>query len=336
MAHGDAALARAKQEVAAVWQALKSGDRSKIDAVRGAKGSWNLSNGADEYREVFDKIAQDIVNLGGLSPETQAMIAARKPADAGAKDVQRISNSISGQLKYLSKTLPTVTNLNGDKRVELTYKPEGMDFGTFLQRMTANKAIDYQDPTSQQQVKNYLATTNPALFRAYSLPNAPAQVGPGKSALPPSPGVTGTPPPAPGPARSPLSLMQQIQGAAKGLSWDAMQRQMPAAVRNVANDAQLNQAMGGSAWMQQYLNTAAQGLGGSRAQQSNAQRELANLEAQANSNKGLLGYLDTVKRIVNPITAAEGSSLIGNERASKTALGSYRRGGYGIRNAGLL
>lgn len=349
MAHGDANWLRGKEETLNILNALRSGRPEMIDRLRHGD-RWQVSNGVDEYGDTFNRIAQDMVNLGGLSMETKRALAAMTPAKASDNsDVQRVSVGTLRMLQDFARQQPTIKTVGGDRQVQLQYKPEGMDLATFISTVVQNQALGYQDPTSRQEVKNYLASTRPDLFRAYSMPTTPttavgsgpttpgtpppAQVGPGGVA---PPGVVGPVPPVPGARYTPQGLLDQINRAQEGLSWDALQRNLPSSVKDAMSGQQLNSVMGPAAWMQQYLNAAKSGLGGSRAQQQQSQRQLQNLEQQAQGNRNLAGYVDTVKRIVNPLTGIESENLIGSERAPQNPLASYRRGGFGIRNAGLL
>jgi len=297
-----------------LMQGILSGDPARINATLNRselRASGNpMSVGIHEYAPVLRQIAQDYMNFGGVSPQTRAAIQGMRPGGGGGfthSGAERESgaNAAHRIFSQLARALPQVTSVGGDTQVRMLGLPPGMNQQDYIQQYLTNQALQYMDPSSRQETQQYLARTNPGMFRAYGMmqggPTAPTQD-----------------------TVDPAALRANIQNFANSMDFGRLSREL---TPNLGG-ASLPAASSSMNWLQDYLRTAMGGMGGTRAQQQFSQARLGTLEREAQAKPQDLGqYLTLAENLTNPVTRrAPISGLIGGRRAVQQGSDFMRRG----------
>ena len=316
--HGQSAYnKRHVEKLLKALTAIRSGDVNKVNEGLRALGGQRTPLLAS-MRPLMTRAASDITNLGGLSPEVRsALTSFRFPSGMQAGGVGGAENTSAGNaiinaLGEWAGGIPQVTQTPEGRQVQLIGGvPAGMSPEEYGRLNVTNQMLQYLDPETRRETQQYLARANPDLFRAYGMnPNAGTPVAPGQF--------------------DQAALINQIRAALTGLQAPGITS--PAGVTpgqtSATPQSQLN-------WMRDYLNTAMGGLGGTRAQQQQAQGRLKTLEEEARQGGESLGqYLTLAENITNPLGAGRGplSGLLGRRRLSGQPQEEFMRQGLTRRN----
>jgi hypothetical protein len=283
-----------KKQFPTLLEKLSSGD---------VQGAMKFAGGMDRYfAPLAQRMVYDYGNLGGLSPETKAAIAQFKtPKAAKDEDYTDMRNLLYpvlvSQMRNISQQMPQVTGTGGDKQVQLFMRPPDVPLEDFMRMHIYNVASQYQDPTTKAETMQYLARENPFLFRGYS-----------NVAQPPTP-IEG-----PGFAAQAAGLTQ----AAGAIDYDKLFAALPGGTQaQLAHSGPSSQeARSAMNWLRNYLTTAAEGMGGTRAQQQFAQGRIKTMEEEAKSRPDLANWLTLGQNMVNPVMMqSTGESGFGQARA---------------------
>lgn len=262
-------------------QALATRDPNQIaQIIRGANAT---------YKPLMERIAQDYMSWGALTPETQQFVSSYTQGANVPKDKQHremigygIDNVVK-MTKQFAQTMPTLTAGQAGQAPTLTLGLRPGDVGSedFTRYMVMNKALQYMDPTTQRETQLYMARENPFLFGGFSMYGD-------QSATPPA-----------GPPISPVDRAAQLQQAAAGLDWNALYQSLPEVTRTDLGAAASGQSA--AKWLQEYLQTAAKGMGGTRAEQQFARRHLATMEEEAAAQPALTNWVTLAQNLVSPV-----------------------------------
>lgn len=309
-----------RQSMQNMFNAITSGNVDQIDNMLrtytnqpGSKRVQDdMSVGRDAYSNVLRQIASDYINLGGVSPETHALIQQQQTQGGYRHSVgERESGERAGfgMFRQLAKALPQVTSTSGEAQVKMLGIPPGMSPAEYMQLFVTNQMSQQLDPVSRQETQQQLARTNPMLFRAYGMQ-------PMRNAAPVDQAPT-------------ADRLNQLAGS---LDFNAVRAQLPASVQGAVG-ANVQGVGSGLDWMRRYLQTSAQGAGGTRQQQQLAAGQLRNLEQEAESNRALGGYRNLAQNLTNPVLNRSSlSNIIGQGRALGSPSGGFRRRGVTARN----
>lgn len=271
------------------------------------------------FAPLASRMAQEYGNLGGVSPETMAMVEGfTQPKAAGRDDYTTQKNfalypKVTKQFKEFASTLPVVSGGTGDRQVQLYAKPEDMSVGDFMRYQAFNQALGYVDPTTKATTQQYLARENPFLFRGYA--NAPTASPEGVQQY------------------TPEQLRTQLNQAAEGLDYNKLYANLPQTAKKQVGAADQGESQSAIRWLQDYLKTAASGVGGTRAQKQFAAERLSTLDREAEGKGDLANWATLAQNIVNPAQQRRmGTELIGQSRSVNQPFGAqYNRGGF-LRN----
>lgn len=293
-----------------MFDAILSGDPNQINIRLSTfgpqQGPGGMSTGLNEYQQLFQQIASDYVNMGGISPETKALIDAQQQSKGwSTSKPEKQSAAMAGYktFKDLAKSLPVVTNLpSGGKKVQMLGIPPGMSQQDYMQLYVTNESLANLDPVTKQQTQEWLARANPMLFRAYGMQAPPATPA----------GALETGPTA-----------ESLNKVAAGLDFNKLKENLVLQPR-----VKLAGNVGGTgsslAWMKNYLQTAATGIEGTREQQLLAANKLGSLEQEAKGNN-MGQFASLAQSLVNPVLKKGSfSNMIGQGGALKKYGGGFK------------
>ena len=223
-------------------------------------------------------------------------------------------------LKNWTNQLPTWNTANQNPQTldeigqaQIYGRPDETNQSDFTQQYFTNQMLQYLDPESRRETMSYLARANPTLFRRYELAG---KVAPG----------------TPQEAFDPEALKANLLAASSKLDFNTLGQSLPGFLQG--EGASPSSSLG---WMRDYLQTAAGGLGGTRAQQQLSAARLKTLEQEAQGKPQELGqFLTLAENMTNPIYRGRSrGGLIGGRRGTQPGDAFLRRGLVG-RNPGLL
>lgn len=290
-------------------------------AKAGVGGVGYFSNWTSgKVAPILSKMKTEYLTLGALTPETRAQFnaIASNPASLVDKDeneraekiqsLQIFFNRSSGALNKLASWDPRTADPNAPVNI---LAPSGKPVD-FMRQYVSNMLLPYMDKETAAATRNWLFRVNPETFRRYEAQQystpAPIQAG----------------------EYDPAALKANLLNVAGTLDWDKFY-QTPVGQALVKQGGQ-QEVSSPMAWMKQYLTTAAQGIGGTRAEQRAAAGRLATLkqeiEGQTQVDPNIAQFLTVAENIVNPLLKQQsGSSLIGQQRAiKKWGQDEFRRG----------
>lgn len=278
---------------------------------------------------VIQRVYNDMMTMGAVSPETRQLVTSMSKSD-----VHDNIHDSNGEKRHAADTLVdlvrgVVTGLPvwnpNDADPNQTVKMYGAigvdDPNEFIKQYMTNTALGYLDPVSAAETRQYLARANPIAFRAYEA-----------TAVPTNPNNA---------SMSTQELSSRLLNAANAMNVQNMysDKNVASALTNYGADSDkqtsLSQGQAGTTWMREYLRSAAEGLGGTRAEQKFANERMATLEREAESNpEGLGQYRTLAENIVNPVRQRNLSGIIGNRR-SLTPGQDFMRKGFTQRNLSM-
>ncbi len=307
-----------------MYNAIISGDVNRIDQqLKNFKNTGDsMGIGLGDWEPALRAIASDYINLGGISPETLGMISGKKgiKGDLGTgtkgykhNKAERSSGrqAASRAFQQLARSLPQIQpgEAAGTAPVKMLGMPAGMSPAEYMNLFVTNKLSQELDPVSRQETQQWLARANPTLFRAYGM--RPMQAAAPVEAAP---------------------TAERLNALAGQLDFGKLRAQLPLSVPAAIGENQ--QGTGGALdWTRRYLQTAAQGMGGTRGQQQLAAGQLRTLGQEAGGNPAMQQYQRLAENLVNPVLKQSSlSNMIGQGRALQQPSGGFRRKGFAGRN----
>lgn len=298
--------------------------KTELIKTKGAAGSGMGGDISNEMSSYLQQMAYEYANYGGITPETRQRVMGLtgggfvqdKKGNKQAAKLQ-IANNLVMQLKQYAGSLPVYTpGASGElPNISLMMKPEGMSQEDFMKYYLTNKALSSLDPQTKKETAAWLAQANPQLFAGYSGASSAPDAAPAQELDPE--------------ARS--ALLKQMAGT---LDWNKVQGELPQGAQGIGSVADQNTSRAMMGWLNQYLNTAASGMTGTREQQLAAAGQLNRLMTEATNKGGAMAQIATLgENLVNPITKKAGlTGVIGSSRALGLPSGEYRRAGVAYRN----
>lgn len=316
-------MAQGRHEVAAWKTASQNYWNNFLNPAAGAgvTGVGNFSHWVSgKVAPILSKMKTEYLTLGALTPETRAQFNAIASNPASLVDrtenerpekiqsLQIFFNRSGDALNKLASWDPRTADPNAPVTI---LAPSGKPVD-FMRQYVSNMLLPYMDKETAASTRNWLFRANPETFRRYEAQqyNTPAPIQAGEY--------------------NPAALKANLQNVAGALDWDKFY-QTPVGQALVKQGGQ-QEVSSPMAWMKQYLTTAAQGIGGTRAEQRAAVNRLATLrqemEGQAQVDPNTAQFLTVAENIVNPILKQQsGSGLIGQQRAiKKFGQEEFRRG----------
>jgi hypothetical protein len=190
-----------------------------------------------------------------------------------------------------------------------------MSVSDFMRYQAFNQALQYVDPSTKASTQQYLARENPFLFRGYAnvASATPEQVQ----------------------EFSPEQQRERLTRAAEGLDYSKLYANLPATAQQQVGASGQGEGQSAARWLQDYLKTAAAGIGGTRAQKQFSAERLSTLDKEAAGKGELSNWATLAQNLVNPVQQRRmGSELVGQGRAVNQPFGAqYNRAGF-LRNVG--
>lgn len=348
------ALKRTNAEMDAVLNQMKQGNWDQAYKLLS-----RTQTTASQYKLMLQRAILDMVNYGGLTQQSRQQLMTYNPpklddSTPGYETSNAINASLKNMVKGWAQPIGPAAPPKPGQQAVLIGKPDDVTDQDFAKYNLLNSALPYMDKQTADETKLYLSRANPALFGVYG--NTPVTGAPKPPALPPgrpagpaggaTPGSTqggtiGGLPQAPGQQPNIFTngvatkppTPQQLAAAAGGLGWQNQVGKMGGFLQTQMGGNPQLQAP--TQWLQEYLKTAAGGLGGAtRGQQKMAASHLATLEQEAAQDANRLGFAQTLgENLVNPVLGKAGlSGMLGWRRAVNLPSGDYRRAGVAFRN----